>query len=581
MLTGQPRIQPHTQSQLLVKIDGKELGVDELQDLLEVRVDLGVRTIGRASITFADRESNLVRAQLELGKQIEISSVEPAKVLLTGTITGVDLDASLTGTTTTVTVQDDAYKMARNRKVSTFRDQGYSDVVKQVAQEAGLSVSAPALVGRLPWLLQADSSLGLIDEIAERIGLDWAVSGRELAVWPADETAPKAQPCTLELGVDLLAFSARRSGLGKTQFDVRGWDSELHRAQAARAKSSTTRDGFAPQGEGVPATVLATHLLSGNAAEAKAVAGGLVAAAGRVSGRGRAHFVPQLTPGNEVTIKGSGSADGRYYVREVTHQVDAGSLRTSFVVGDRVPITLSDPWGSPPPVSSLRRSGLTIGIVDNVNDPDACGRVSVQLIGLSDSESSAWARVLALGGGAKHGMVMLPEVGDEVLVAFEDDDVRRPVVLGGLYSKKVAIAGPTAVQNGEIVSRHLVSRLGHSIELSDGRGAEFVQMVLAGAKKRVRVGKDSSEIAADDTPLTISSGGASITFDGRGAITIDATTVTIKAKQSLKLEGLDVAAKAQTKLEATGLEVSLNGSTRSVVKGGAMVEISGAMVKIN
>src|SRR5690606_4889364 len=127
---------------LLVKIDGKELGIDELHDLLEVRVDLGVRTIGRASITFADRESNLVRARLELGKQVEISSVEPAKVLLTGTITGVDMDASLTGTTTTVTVQDAAYKMARNRKVSTFRDQGYSDVVKRVAQEAGLSVTA-------------------------------------------------------------------------------------------------------------------------------------------------------------------------------------------------------------------------------------------------------------------------------------------------------------------------------------------------------------------------------------------------------------------------------------------------------
>src|SRR5690606_28099384 len=104
-------------------------------------------------------------------------------------------------------------------------------------------------------------------------------------------------------------------------------------AHTAKVTTSTTRDGFAPPTGGTPATVLATDLRSPTDPEAQAVADGLAAAAGRVSGRGRAHFVPELRPGGEVTIKGSGSADGRYYVREVSHQVDAGSLRTSFVVG--------------------------------------------------------------------------------------------------------------------------------------------------------------------------------------------------------------------------------------------------------
>ena len=87
-------------------------------------------------------------------------------------------------------------------------------------------------------------------------------------------------------------------------------------------------------------------------------------------------------------------------------------------------------------MSSFRRSGLAVGIVDNVKDPDGMGRVSVSLATASDEATTTWARVLGLGAGAGRGQVVLPEVGDEVLIGFEDDDVTRPVVLGGLYGSK-------------------------------------------------------------------------------------------------------------------------------------------------
>jgi uncharacterized protein involved in type VI secretion and phage assembly len=583
-VTGGQRLAPHTQTQVDVKIAGQQLGAEAAADLLEVRIDLGVRTIGRATLVFQDRRADLLGKKLELGTEVEISSVQPPMVIFTGTVTGVELDAGLTGTTVTATLQDRGYQLSRNRDVTTYQRQSYADVLQTVARSAGLQVDPPASArSQHEWLLQADSHLGLVDEIAGRLGHDWAISGRKLAVWPVSQTAPwGTQERTLELGVELLTFSVRRSDLGATQFTVRGWDPMTKAGVTATSTSKTERDGFAPP-QGDLAKVLAAHQVSTSSEEAKQVAAGLAAAAGRVSGRGRAGFVPELRPGGVVSIRGVGEANGRYYVREVSHQVDAGSLRTSFHVGDRAPVQLSDPWEAPAPFSSLRHTGLTVGVVDNLQDPEALGRVRVQLVGLSTSVSSHWARVLSLGGGNGHGLVLMPEIDDEVLVAFEEDDVRRPVVIGGLFGKKVKPAGPSSVSGREVVSRHLVSRKGHRLELADGPAAsnEHVQLVLADGKHLLRIGKDSSELKAEQTPLTISAGGASITFDGRGNITIDAHTLTLKAKQALKLEGMEVAAKATTTFEASGLRSVLSGSAQAVVKSGGVVEVTGMPVKIN
>ncbi|WP_420111887.1 phage baseplate assembly protein V [Pseudactinotalea sp.] len=582
-ITGAPRVQPHTQTQLAISIDRTPLGIADQERLLEVRVDLGVRTIGQARLTFVDRrgDGDLATRLLIIDKEVTISSVEPSAVVMTGTITAIEMDADRSGTTVTAVVQDDARKLARSRGIVAYEDQSYSDLITKLIKDCGFKADVPRLPERFPWLLQADTVLGLIDEVAGRFGLDWAAHRDTLALWSVSRTAPWASRQTLTLATELLTFSVRQVDHEPRSFTVRGWDSSGRRPAIATAQVRSTRDGFAPR-EGNNGDVLASNQVSATSEEVKAVAEGLAAAAGRVSGRGSAIFLPQLRPGGEVEIHGAGSADGLYYVREVTHRTDASSLRTEFVVGDRAPVQLSDPWRSPPRLSSLRRHGVTIGIVDNVNDPEELGRVRVSLAGMAEHTSSAWARVLSLGAGKGHGLVMLPEVDDEVLVAFEDDDVRRPVVLGGLFGAKTQVAGPAPVDSGRVESRHLMSRNGHRVAIADGgANGEFVQMALAGDAKRVHLGKDGTEIAADNTPLKISSGGASISFDGNGNITISAQSLTLSAQQTVKVEGMDIVEKASNGYEASGIRTTLNASATAVVKGAASAEISGAMVKIN
>lgn len=584
-VTGEPRHAPHTQTQLSIKLDGTRLSRDLVEDLLEVRIDLGVRTIGRAQLTFVDRDGSLAASTLRLGTEVEISSVEPALMVFSGVVTGVDMEADTTGTRVSATVQDAAYGLARNRGVATYQDVTHADIITTLTREAGLSAELAGLrPSPLSWMLRADSALGLIDEIAGRTGFDWMVSKKTLTMWKVSEQAPWGrEERALDLGVELLAFSVRQSDLGPTEFTVRGWDPQQRKSLASVARPAAARDGFQPP-SGTPAKVLAAKHAISTDADLNDVAAGLAANAGRVTGRGRATFLPEVRPGSVVKVRGAGDADGRYYVREVSHHVDAGSLRTQLVVGDRPPVRLSDPWGLAASVSSLRRSGLTVAVVDNTNDPDKVGRVRVQLVGMAEDASSAWARVLTLGAGDKRGLVLMPEVGDEVLVAFEDDDVRRPVVLGGLYSAKATPAGPASVaEAGEVISRHLVSAQGHRLELADGKepGSQFVQLTLADEKHRLRIAKDAAELAAPDVPLTISSGGAKISFDGRGNLTIEATSLTLKAKEALAVEGMNVKLKATTDLEASGVKVVLNGSAQAAVKSGGLTEISGSMVKIN
>ena len=81
-------------------------------------------------------------------------------------------------------------------------------------------------------------------------------------------------------------------------------------------------------------------------------------------------------------------------------------------------------------------SGVVVGIVTDNDDPERLGRVKLRFPSLSADYESHWARVAAPGNGASRGTVWIPEVNDEVLVAFEGGDRQRPFVLGGLWNGK-------------------------------------------------------------------------------------------------------------------------------------------------
>jgi Uncharacterized protein conserved in bacteria len=188
---------------------------------------------------------------------------------------------------------------------------------------------------------------------------------------------------------------------------------------------------------------------------------------------------------------------------------------------------------------------------------------------LSEEYVSHWARVVAFGAGPRRGAVMLPEVNDEVLVAFEHGDMRRPYVLGGLYNDKdVPALGDGLVDGqGKVNQRAFFSRTGHKVVFSDDATKPGVTVVTKGGL----------QIDLDDKNKTIR-----IVSNGKVEVEADGDVVmTTKGNASIKAQGnATVEAQGNGALKAMG-NLELKGTGGVKVESSGVVEIKGSLVKIN
>ncbi|WHZ26367.1 MAG: VgrG protein [Nitrospira sp.] len=209
---------------------------------------------------------------------------------------------------------------------------------------------------------------------------------------------------------------------------------------------------------------------------------------------------------------------------------------------------LSDREG--PKAVTSKITGVVVGIVTNNQDPDKMGRVKLKFPWLSDEEEGNWARMAVPMAGNERGIYFLPEVNDEVLVAFEQGDARFPYVVGALWNGKDA--PPAENGDGKNNIRVIKSRSGHVIRLTDEEGKEKIELV------------DKS-------------GNNSVVFDTAGntiTITADKDIVLSASKGSIKLNArqIEVTSSADAKIEAgAGMDV----------KASATMNIKGQVVNIN
>ena len=147
-------------------------------------------------------------------------------------------------------------------------------------------------------------------------------------------------------------------------------------------------------------------------------------------------------------------------------------------------------------------------------------------------------RTFTLGGGPSRGVVFQPEVNDEVLVGFEQGDTRRPVVLGGLFSKKNALPTSDNVDpGGKVTYRRINSRTGHLIEMADGTSPDKKHILLKTSNGHlIRLGEDKLELTVADKPITITNGQAKIEFTASGDINIEGMSITIKGSKAVSVE---------------------------------------------
>lgn len=182
-----------------------------------------------------------------------------------------------------------------------------------------------------------------------------------------------------------------------------------------------------------------------------------------------------------------------------------------------------------------RLYGLTVALVTNNQDPQNLGRVKVRFPWLSDSDESAWARVLTPMAGKDRGLYCLPEVDDEVLVAFEHGRVEFPYVLGALWNGKDT---PPVQGDKHNDVRLLKSRSGHVIRLTDKEGSEKIEVIDKSEKNKLIIETSQNRITIQaQGDIVIKSETGKISLSGN-AVEIEAqSTIKVDAKASLDLEG--------------------------------------------
>ena len=195
-------------------------------------------------------------------------------------------------------------------------------------------------------------------------------------------------------------------------------------------------------------------------------------------------------------------------------------------------------------------NGVVVGIVTNNQDPDGLGRVRVRFPWLSEEDESNWARIASPMAGKERGLFFLPEVEDEVLVAFEHGDPRYPYVVGSLWNGKDK--PPASNENGKNNLRLIQSRSGSTIKLNDEDGSETIE-ILDKEKKNslvIDTGKNTITITADKDIILLAS---------NGTIKLEAQKIEIKSSADTKIEsgtGMDV--KASATMNIMGATVNIN-----------------------
>ena len=177
--------------------------------------------------------------------------------------------------------------------------------------------------------------------------------------------------------------------------------------------------------------------------------------------------------------------------------------------------------------------GVASALVTQNQDPEKLCRVKVRFPWHDKPTESYWARLATPMAGNDRGLVLIPEVGDEVLVAFEREDVRFPCVLGALWNGKDA--PPFANDDGKNDKRILQSRKKHYLLFNDG-ATGVVELFHEKGRKIVL---DDNGFAVQDEKgnvVKVDSNSGAMTIEAKGQLNIKAATISIEATGTLELK---------------------------------------------
>jgi uncharacterized protein involved in type VI secretion and phage assembly len=618
-----------------VKIDGQDLTPEQMTECLAVVVDSDHYLPAMVSLTIDDNELQYIDASspFKLGAEISISFEPPStdrfsgsapEPIFLGEITALEPEFTDSGQVILqIRGYDKLHRLQRSKKTRTFLDQSDNEIVKTIAGEYGLQVQAAGQAANTkhPYVIQLNQTdFEFLWSRAELIGYSLRINVTDKKLYFEEAFSKPAPTISLEWGDNLRSFRSRATlGEQVSKAVVTGWDPKTKEQVLAEVTSSTINKNIGIGGtvgaDGVKKAFGEAELVVVTQPgltidQAKAIAQAQLNAAQSETVQAEGTLRegdPKLLAGAECDIKGVGTNfAGKYYVTSARHYYHRqGQYLVDFSATGRIPSTLkgllqengngnSTGYGG----ASGQMAGVVTAVVTDINDPDKLGKVKVKYPWLPKYKnaelSSHWLRISSPMGGPERGMFFMPEVDDEVLVAFEHGNPNAPFLVGTLWNDKDKIPPSTAeaIASGKVNQRFIRSKSGHLIVLDDTDGKEKITIRDKTEKNLIEIdSKENTLLIQAEKDITIEAGGKITLKSGADFIVDAGTKADMKSKQDFAVtagtngtikanSNLDMEANVEGTLKANAkLEVSSNG--QATLKGGGMAQIQAAMVKIN
>ncbi len=468
------------------------------------------------------------------------------------------------GSNLVVELRDPAFRMAIGRRSRNFTDVSDSDLIEQlIALRPDLSpdVASTSLTHKQIVQHQA-SDWDFMVMRAEMAGLAVSCIDGKVSVQPPATAGQAAVSAIFGQGL----MSAEIELDATSQFDkveAGAWDpadQELATAEAEDGSAAIPGDIKGTDlGKTADAGSAPRHPGAEDDAALDAWSAAIMGRARRAAVRGRVRIQGSeaVLPNTLIELKGlGGHFNGLALVSGVRHRLGRGDWTTEALIGtdprphhERFQVAAPGAAGLLPPVR-----GLQLGLVTSLEDPDGKERIEIRLPTITETDGKLWARLALLDAGDKRGTAFRPEVGDEVVVGFLDDDPRHPVILGGLHSSSKASPLKGSDDNHE---KAIVTRSGMRIHWHDDDKVATID--TPAGNSIILSEKDKSIEVADQ-------GGSKVKLSADGISLESSKDIVLKATGDVKIDGMNIKAKG-----TAGAEVQSSGTT--VIKG-ALVNIN-------
>ncbi len=562
-----------------ILVDGAALS--EVYQVASISVDYEINRIPFAQLVFYDGEAaaqdfTLGNEDILIpGNEVEIKAGyhNDEESIFKGIIIKQSIKIRENNSLLIVEVKDEAVKTTLGRKSSYFYDSTDSDIIDEILSNHSLQADVePTSYAHKELVQYRTSDWDFMMTRAQANGQVCIVENGSVKISKPDFTSESIQ--TIAYGATLLAFDAEmdaRNQFSKTT--CYGWNpSDQEIVETEANDPALSLNGNLSVSE--LADVLAVENLElkhgGNYNSAIlqdwSDANALFQQASKTRGRIKFQGIPEIKPGVVVTLEGVGDRfNGNVYVSAVRHEISDGNwtVNAEFGINQKWFSETYDIHENPAGGLLSAVSGLQVGVVSQLEeDPDGEDRILVQIPIINSEEQGIWSRVASLDAGENRGAFFRPEIGDEVIVGFINDDPNHAVILGMLHSSAKPAPISATDDNHE---KGFVTRSEMKLLFDDDK--KSITIETPGGKK-VTIDEDAGSIVIEDDNSN------SITLDSDGISAVSGRDFNIKASGDVKLEGTNIELKANANFKAEG-------SAGAEVSTSAVAVLKGSLVQIN